>query len=296
MGALRHWLLGDARADQVVPPSGFTARLTVVTAAIMAFLAAFALALGLAALDVAAAWRAALADSVTVRVIAPPERMAPELARVLEVLGQTPGVRAAREIPPPEQAKLLEPWLGPDLPLDDLPLPGLVAVTTGPGFDAEALRLRLRAEAPDAVLDDHARWRGPLVASARALGSVALLAVGLILVALAAMVTLAALAALAANRQVITVLRTLGAEDRFIARAFVRRFTLRTLAGAALGALAALAALWLLPGAGAAAGLPRGLAPVGGEILLYVLIPVLAAAVALIATRLAAGATLRRLT
>ena len=44
-GALRR----DAGADRVVPPAGFTVRLTLFTAAAMAFLAVFALALSLAA-------------------------------------------------------------------------------------------------------------------------------------------------------------------------------------------------------------------------------------------------------
>ena len=52
---------------------------------------------------------------------------------------------------------------------------------------------------------------------------------------MAAMITLAANAALATNAQVIRVLRLIGARDTYIARAFVRRFTLRALSGAAVG-------------------------------------------------------------
>ena len=44
-------------------------------------------------------------------------------------------------------------------------------------------------------------------------------------------------AALAANEQVIRTLRLVGARDGYIARAFVRRFTLRAFSGAALGTL-----------------------------------------------------------
>mgnify|MGYP000583500430 CR=1 FL=1 len=36
---IRSFLLGDAQADRVVPPSGFTAQLTLFAAAAMAFLA-----------------------------------------------------------------------------------------------------------------------------------------------------------------------------------------------------------------------------------------------------------------
>lgn len=42
---IRSLLAGDKQADRVVPPSGFTAQLTLFAAGVMAFLAVFALAL-----------------------------------------------------------------------------------------------------------------------------------------------------------------------------------------------------------------------------------------------------------
>ncbi len=50
------FLSGDAQADRVVPPTGFTARLTVFASAAMAFLAVFALALSLATGRLADRW------------------------------------------------------------------------------------------------------------------------------------------------------------------------------------------------------------------------------------------------
>ena len=45
MNALRKLIIGDAQADRVVPPSGFTAQLTLFVSGAMAFLCVFALAL-----------------------------------------------------------------------------------------------------------------------------------------------------------------------------------------------------------------------------------------------------------
>jgi cell division transport system permease protein len=61
--------------------------------------------------------------------------------------------------------------------------------------------------------------------------------VSLVLIAgaMGAFITLAAQAALSANAPVIRVLRLVGARDAYIARAFVRRFTVRALTGAAGG-------------------------------------------------------------
>jgi cell division transport system permease protein len=279
---------------QVVPPSGFTARLTVFSAAAMAFLAVFALALLLTSGRVAQSWGGELTRSATVRVSAPAGQMAAQVAAVLAVLETTPGVAAARALDAAEMQALLGPWLGAELPLATLPLPRLIEITeTGAGPDVEGLRLRLQAEAPGAVFDDHARWRGPLVAAATRLKLLGLVAVGLIGAATAAMISLAAQAALAANGQVIRVLRLVGARDVFIARAFVRRFTLRALAGAALGTAAGMAAVAALPTLDATGAVLTAPGFVGPEWALPLAVPPLAALVAWAATRSAALVMLR---
>lgn len=289
---------GGITARRIVPSAGFTAWLTLTSAAAMAFLAVFALALALASGRVANRWTEALSQSVTVRIPASAGREPPEAATrtVLRLLAETPGVVQARALPEDEQAALLEPWFGADLPLDSLPLPRLVAVTEAPdGFDAEGLRMRLAAEVPGAVFDDHGRWRRPLANAAERLRLLGLIAVGLIALVLVAMVTLAAQAALAANAQVIEVLRLVGARDVTIARAFTRRFSLRALAGAAAGTAAGMGAVALLDRGEAEDVLLTGLAFEQAQWLWPLTIPPLAAAVTFWATRAAALRNLRRL-
>ena len=154
---------------------------------------------------------------------------------------------SARALTSEEQQALLEPWFGPDLPLDSLPVPQLIEVIAGnPGYDASGLRLRLSGEVPGAVLDDHSRARDPLVQAAASLRRLGLISVLLITAATAAMITLAAQSALSANTQVIRVMRLVGATDVYIARAFVRRFTIRTLLGATIGILLGIIGLIVL--------------------------------------------------
>ncbi|MEM7488604.1 MAG: cell division protein FtsX [Pseudomonadota bacterium] len=287
-------LIGDRQADRVVPPAGHTVWLTVLTAAAMAFLAVFALALSLATGRLADRWGDSLAGSSTVRISAPADQADAQVEAVLAILAGTPGVAEARPLPAEEQAALLEPWLGPGLPLDRLPLPRLVEVRETDALDVEGLRLRLQAEVPGAVLDDHTRWRRPLVEAAsrlRLLGWTALL---LIAGVLAAMVTLAAQAALAANVRVIRVLRLVGARDVYAVRAFTRRFTIRTALGAAGGTVAGMVAVALLPSVQAAGGFLTGLGFAGAWWLLPLAIPPFAGAVAFLATRRAAFRALAR--
>ncbi len=288
--ALWQGLMRDGGSgDRIVPPTGFTAQLTLFSAGAMAFLAVFALALALATGRLADRWSSELAGSVTVRVSAPEGDQDAATQAAMQVLSTTPGAGQPRLLPANEVAGLLAPWFGPDMPVDALPVPSLIDLPiTGEDFDAQGLRLRLEAEVPAAVLDDHTEWRRPLVTAAnrlRALGIVSLL---LIAAASASMITLAAKAALAANGQVIRVLRLIGARDITIATAFVRRFTKRAAIGATVGTLCGMAGIALLPGMEAAGGFLTGLGFQGWGWLLPLLIPVVAGVVGFLATRWAA--------
>ena len=281
-------------ADRVVPPSGHSANLTLLTSAAMAFLAVFAIAMSLAAGRVATLWSDTLTQSATIRISAPPGETAAQTDAVLRVLDQTPGIATFRALSTEEQQALLQPWFGVDLPLDDLPVPQLVELTEDtPGYDAEGLRQRLAAEAPGAVLDDHGRWRRPLAAAAGRLRLIGWSSLALILASTAAMISLAAGAALAANEQVIRTLRLVGAEDGFIARAFIRRFTLRAALGACAGMIAGYLAVSLMPGPGAGEGFLTGLRFRGAGWLLPLAVPPAAALAAYLATRAAARRMLR---
>ncbi|WP_040615048.1 cell division protein FtsX [Oceanicola granulosus] len=287
-------LAGDKMADRAVPPTGFTARLTVFTAAAMAFLAVFALALSLATGRLADRWAEELARTSTLRISAPEGQQEAQTRAALSVLETTPGISAARALSEEETRALLEPWFGPDLPVETLPIPQLIEIVeAGEGYDATGLRARLQAEVPGAVLDDHTRWREPLVDAAGRLRALGVFALLLIAGSTGAMITLAAQAALAANEQVIRVLRLVGAQDSYIARAFVRRFTLRALTGALAGTAAGMLGIFLLPEADAAGGFLTGLGFRGAGWLLPLLIPPLAALVAFAATRSAALRVLR---
>ncbi|UFM65073.1 cell division protein FtsX [Paracoccus sp. MA] len=283
-----------AGTDRVVPPTGFTAQLTVFSAGAMAFLAVFALALALATGRLAERWSTELAQTVTVRISAPEDQIDEQTVTVMEALKTTPGIAEAKLLPDEEVEKLLEPWFGPDVPVEALPVPRLIEITeAAEGFDAAALRLRLQGEAPGAVLDDHTRWRQPLVSAANRLRVLGLVSLLLIAAASGAMITLAAKAALAANGQVIRVLRLIGARDITIATAFVRRFTRRAAMGAAGGTALGMAAIWALPSMDQAGSFLTGLGFQGWGWLWPLLVPPAAVAIGFAATRWAALKMLR---
>ena len=289
-------LRSDAQADRVVPPSGFTAKLVIFAAGAMAFLAVFALALSIASGRLAERWGNELAQSSTLRIVAPAAERQQQTQLALSILQSTAGVAFARALDAEEQQSLLAPWFGNDLDLENLPVPQLIEIIQeDDGFDEEGLRLRLSAEVPGAVLDNHTTWRAPLVQAANRLKLLGAVSVVLLGVTMAVMVTLAANAALAANAQVIRVLRLVGATDHYIAQAFIRRFTLRALAGAAGGMVLGMIAVLLMPSASSTGGFLTGLGFQGAQWIWPLIIPVLAAGVAFVATRWSAHRVLEEL-
>lgn len=297
MKALLELMLGDPQADRAVPQTGTTVRLTVFVAAVMAFLAVITLAISLTTNRVASLWAADLAQSATLRLPADPATADALLAAALDVLETTPGVSSVRALSQEEQLALLEPWFGPDLPINALPVPQLIEiVTNGEGYDASGLRARLSAQVPGAILDDHTAWRAPLLEAASRVRLIGWSVITLIGATVAAMITLAAQAALSANLRIIAVLRLVGAKDAYIARAFVRRFTLRAAGGALVGVLIGVAVVALMPQGDASSSLLLGVGFEGADWAWPVLIPVMVAIVAFFATRAAAFRRLKEQT
>ncbi len=279
----------DTQRDRVVPPTGVTATWSLFTSAIMGFLVVFALALSLASSRLADHWSDALARSATLKISAPAEQLEQQVEKALAILNTTPGIEQATVLNLNDQRRLLEPWFGADVPIELLALPALIDIREEKkGFDSENLRLRLVADVPGAVLDDHTRWRRPLVVAAERLSALGLFSILLMTGASAAMITLAARAAMSANAQVISVLRLIGAKDAYIAAAFVRRFSLRAFSGAAIGSLCGAVVFFFLTGEQDDLSILTGIGFQGLEWLWLFLIPPVFGGVALLATQRAA--------
>jgi cell division transport system permease protein len=248
MVGVKNILVPDRYGKQIVPTNGVTTLLTFFTSASMAFLIVFSVAISFAADRLAHSWSDSLANSATLRVSAPKADLESQTEAALNVLSNTKGIASFRLLKEEEQQALLEPWFGPKVPIKNLPMPRLISIEEDEnGYDRTGLRLRLAAEVPSAVLDDHTRWRQPLIKAAYRIWFLGWLSIGLIFFIVIAMMVLVTRAALSSNRKVIEVLRLVGATDQYIAAAFVRKFAFRAFFGSALGAMLASVTLFLLP-------------------------------------------------
>lgn len=226
---------------RILPRDSGTAPLDVVIG-VMAFLAALALGGVLIASRMANTWEGGLSGRLTVQIL--PEGMAPppaEVTAALNLLRTTPGIARAAVLSDADSIALVEPWLGPDAGLSDLPFPRLIEAFLVPGetVDTVALGARLKQIAPHSLLDDHGRWVARLREVANSVVFGALTVLLLIAIATAATVAFATRAGLAAHRDIVELLHLMGAQDQFIARAFEWHYFLGALLAAMGGAFAA---------------------------------------------------------
>lgn len=237
---------------RIMPRDEAAAPLDVVIA-VMAFLAALALGAALIAERAAESWQAGLAGRITVQIV--PENgdtaaLDANVARALDVLRATPGILIAEPLSGEEILKLVEPWLGADTLVAELPLPRLIDATVAPGaeIDTAALSSRLAAAVPGAVVDDHKHWIARLGELA---GTIVLSAYGvlaLIALATASTVAFATRAGLAANHEIVELLHLMGARAGFIAGAVERHYLYSALVASACGTLFGVAAFLLAGG------------------------------------------------
>ena len=240
-------ILNNPEHLRVVPNTGVTKWLTTFTAGAMSFLAVVGLAFSLICSDLSNEWGQSLKNS-SIRLSASTDLLEKQTSMALAILEQTSGVESARLVGIGAKKKLLEPWLGVDFPLESIAMPALIEIReTEAGVDYEGLRLRLSAELPSAILDNHSEWRRPIEVVSKLVSQLGMFTVILIILSSISMVTMASNAALAANVKVLRVLRLVGAFDTFIVTAFVRIFTLRVFWGSLTGTVCAGLVLFLIP-------------------------------------------------
>jgi cell division transport system permease protein len=245
----------------IVPKNSIGGRALVAVIAIMTFLASLTTGAVMLVRASAGHWQDEVAREVTIQVRPRDARdIESDLRRAADLARATPGVAEVTALSREQSARLLEPWLGAGLALDDLPVPRLIVVKLAPEArpDLDRLRRTLAAEVATATLDDHRAWIERMRAMSRTSLLIGALVLLLVVAATVLSVTFATRGAIAANRAIIEVLHYIGARTSFIAGHFHLHFLSLGLKGGVIGAGAAillfafaqLASRWLLGGAG----------------------------------------------
>lgn len=226
----------------IVPKDSIGGTALVAVVAIMTFLACLTTGGVMLVRASAAEWQSEIAREVTIQIRSGAADIEAEVQKAAAIAREFPGIEEVRPYTKEESARLLEPWLGSGLSLDDLPVPRVIVLklAAGAAADLPALRKILSERVTGASLDDHRGWvdRMRNMANTAVAGGIVILL--LMLVATVLSVTFATRGAMASNRTVIEVLHLIGAKDRFIAAEFQRHFLLLGLKGGLIGGSAAI--------------------------------------------------------
>jgi len=248
--------LRPAGSDDLGVRRAMDGRILPFLVAAMAFLAALSLGGVTGATALARHWRVDAAAVLTVQVPDPDKPTQGDggtrLAKVLDLLRQTPGVAQARPLSDEEMAELLRPWLGRDAERISLPLPAVIEVRLAEDTQAPAdLAPRLAAAVPGTMVEDHGPWLRRLSGLARSLRACAMAVLVLVAAIAAGVIVVATRSGLVMRRTAIEIVHGLGATDGYVAGRFARRITWLTALGAFAGTLAALPVLVALAGVAA---------------------------------------------
>jgi cell division transport system permease protein len=227
----------------IVPHQSIGGRALMAVVAIMTYLASLTTGAVMLVRANAADWQTEVLREVTIQIrpgsgrdLDAAVKTATEIARSFD------GISEVRPYSKEESARLLEPWLGSGLAVDELPVPRVIVVKlrSGEAADIASLRKMLTDKVPGASLDDHRGWidRMRAIADFVVLGGI--LVLGLVITATILSVSFATSGAMASNRPVIEVLHFIGARDRYIAGQFQRHFLWLGLKGGAIGGFAAI--------------------------------------------------------
>ncbi|HZP18780.1 MAG TPA: ABC transporter permease [Bauldia sp.] len=234
--------LAMRKTGQLVPEGTVAGNALTIVVAIMSFLACLTLGAVTLVRDASRDWQSDILREITVQV-RPVEGvdLDAETAKAATIVKLVKGVASAEVLDAGASARLLEPWLGTGLDLAELPIPRLIVIRLSDpdAVDLRGLAARLKAEVRGADLDDHRSWTARLQTMANATVLVGISILALVFIATVLSVVFATRGAMASNRDVVSVLHFVGAEDGFIAREFQRHFLLLGLRGGLAGAGAA---------------------------------------------------------
>jgi len=227
----------------IVPRASISGRALVAVVAIMTFLASITTGAVLLVSASAAEWQSEVASEITMQVRPQAGRdLERDVIAAAEAMRSQPGIVQVKPFTKDESARLLEPWLGSGLSIEQLPVPRVIVARVQPGttLDLPALRSRVTQVAPSASVDDHRAW----IERMRSMtGATVLAGIGILVLVIAATiisVSFATRGAMAANRPIVEVLHFVGAGDRYIANHFLRHFLRLGLEGGLIGGGAAM--------------------------------------------------------
>ncbi|PCJ00203.1 MAG: permease [Alphaproteobacteria bacterium] len=220
-------------------------RFLVLLIALMSFLSVLACSGTFALNDMAARWSSGLENKVTIEIavetkdghLLSNKTVRKETKKLAKGLKNNPMIKSLAVLSNAEIQELISPWIGDSLTLNDIPLPGLIAIElrNTNQKSLNTLKSDMLKLSKYARLETHHEWLGDLINFTRTLKNLSLFITLII-----ASVTIIAITAgirtrLAIHQKEVCLLHAMGATDHYIARQFQRHAMILSLKGGLVG-------------------------------------------------------------
>lgn len=228
---------------------------------LMTFLAVMALGGAFTLGSMTKRWSSGLENKLTIEIRAEdsrgdillPKEIQEQAEEITAVLSRNPMIESAQILGEQEIKDLISPWLGEDIVLRDIPLPGLISVQLTESTPAalKVLEDSILEIAPTARLDTHEDWLNDLLKLTDSLRFAAIAITLLIGATTIAAVAGAIRSRMEVHKSEVELLHFMGARDDYITKQFQRHAFILTLQGSTIGTLIGLLSmtiLWLMSG------------------------------------------------
>ncbi len=272
-------------------------RFLILLVGLMSFLAVLACSGTFALSNMTNRWSSGLENKVTIEIAVETKEghllsnrtVKKETKKLADKLAKNPIIKSISVLTSEEIQELISPWIGKDLTLNDIPLPGLIAVELRHSDKASLnmLKANIAAISQYAQLETHHEWLADLISFANSLKALSLFIALIIGGATITAITAGIRTRLAIHNKEVELLHHMGATDNYIARQFQRHAMMLAFKGGVIGTLSGLiviAMIVLLSKNSGSALIPS--IEIGYMALLFLfLIPVIVALIAIVTSR-----------
>lgn len=226
---------------------------------LMTFLAVMALAGIFMTSSIAKHWSSGLENKLTIEIPSANKDgglRSPSDIRILsqaikDMLDKRPNIKSVHILNENDIQTLMRPWIGDIENLGELPLPGLISVTTTKleKQDLQNIEHELHALTPDIHVDTHQKWLESILNITRGLQWAASFITIVVCLVTIVSITTAMQARMAIHSDDVELLHLMGASDNYIAGQFQRHARIISFKGSMGGMLAgvfSLILLWLI--------------------------------------------------
>lgn len=206
--------------------------------------------------DITNRWSSGLENKITIEIspetkdghILSADTIEKESSKIKETLQKNRNVKTANILKHTDIQELIAPWIGNDLSLSDIPLPGLIAVELSDYSENILINIKRDVlETSDyAHVETHSEWLNDLITLAYTLKTLALIVSAIIISLTVTSIITGMKTRMAIHKKEIELLHSMGAHDVYIAKQFQRHATQIAAQATLVGAISAFVILIII--------------------------------------------------